>query len=84
VFVLSITRLRDLRVHKLRVAGLHVAVPCLRVAVTALPSARHTTATTHWYTAGCAPATPSTMDSSSLGARRRLGHDATNTTLQRC
>jgi len=24
------------------------------------------------------------MDSSSLGARRRLGHDTTNTTLQRC
>jgi len=28
------------------------------------------------------PSTPVTMDSSSPGARRRLGHDATNTTQQ--
>ena len=37
VFVLSNSRLRDLRVHNLRprVAGLHVAVRCRRAAVTA-------------------------------------------------
>ena len=36
VFGLSITRLRDLRVHnlRLRVAGLHIAVRCRRAAVT--------------------------------------------------
>ena len=32
--------------------------------------------------AGSAPGTPCTMDSSSLGARRRLGHDATSTAQQ--
>jgi len=32
--------------------------------------------------AGSAPGTPFTMDSSSRGARSRLGHDATNTTQQ--
>jgi len=32
--------------------------------------------------AGSAPDTPLTMDSPSLGACRRLGHDATNTTKQ--
>jgi len=32
--------------------------------------------------AGFAPGTPCTMGSFSLGARRRLGHDATNTTQQ--
>jgi len=36
----------------------------------------HTTTQQH-STAGSAPDTPHTMDSSSLGARRRLGHDAT-------
>jgi len=32
--------------------------------------------------AGSAPGAPRTMDSSNLGARRRLGHDTTNTTQQ--
>jgi len=36
-----------------------------------------------WNIAGlAAPDTPCTMDSSSLGVGRRLGHDATNTTHQ--
>ena len=33
-------------------------------------------------TAGSAPGTPRTMDSSSLGARRRLEYEATSTTQQ--
>ena len=38
--------------------------------------------TRQWCIAGSAPDTPCTMDSSSLGARRRLGLDTTNTTQQ--
>jgi len=38
--------------------------------------------TTQSSTACFAPGTPRTMDSSSLGARCRLGHDETNTTQQ--
>ena len=39
-------------------------------------------ATRQRCTAGSAPGTPCMMDSSSFGARRRLGHNATNTTQQ--
>jgi len=35
--------------------------------------------TRQWCIAGFAPGTPCTMDSSGLGTRRRLGHDAINT-----
>jgi len=46
------------------------------------PNTMQSVPTRQWHIAGSAPDTPSTMDSSSLGARRLTGHDTTNTMQQ--